>query len=220
MQPTDHQLARHNMVVQQIRPCNVVDDHLLELLESVPRESFVPADCESLAFADIQIPLGHGQGMMKPLVEANMLQALNVQPTETVLEIGTGSGFVTALLAKSARHVHSIEINPELSAAAAHNLEQQGIINVTLEVGDGCTNSSSTNTYDVIAVTGSLPLLEEHFQHSLKVGGRLFVIIGEGPAMEALLITRISDNEWQHKSLFETNIAPLQNAPAPQHFEF
>jgi len=220
MHTNDHQLARHNMVVQQIRPCNVVDDRLLGLLEAVPREAFVPADCENLAFADTQIPLGHGQRMMKPLVEANMLQALNVQPTETVLEIGTGSGFVTALLAKSARHVHSIEINPELSAAAAHNLEQQGIINVSLEVGDVCQVKNAHNTYDVIAITGSMPLLEEHFQQSLTVGGRLFAIIGEGPAMEAVLITRVSDNEWQHQSLFETNVTPLQNAPTPHHFEF
>ena len=215
-----HQLARHNMVVQQIRPCNVTNDHILELLETVPREAFVPADCENLAFADTQIPLGHGQSMMKPLVEANMLQALNVQATETVLEIGTGSGFITAMLAKQARHVHSIEINPELSAAAAHNLEQQGIINASLEVGDASNGWEQHAPYDVIAVTGSLPVLEERFQHCLKVGGRLFVIIGEAPAMEAVLITRVSESEWQHKSLFETDIAALQNAPTPQHFEF
>jgi len=158
--------------------------------------------------------------MMKPIIEANMLQALDVQPTETVLEIGTGSGFVTALLAKSARHVFSIEINPELSAAAAHNLEQQGIVNVTLEVGDASNGWDEHAPYDVIAVTGSLPLLEERFQHCLKIGGRLFVIIGEAPAMEAVLITRISEGEWQYKSLFETDIAALQNAPTPEHFEF
>jgi len=220
MHNTDHQLARHNMVVQQIRPCRVNDLDLLDLLETVPREDFVPADCEGLAFADTEIPLGHGQHMMKPLVEANMLQALNVKPTETVLEIGTGSGFMTAILAKSARHVHSIEINPELSAAAAHNLEQQGIVNVSLEVGDACNGWDQYAPYDVIAVTGSVPLLEERFQHCLKVGGRLFVIIGEAPVMEAVLITRLSDNEWQHESLFETDVDALQNAPAPQHFEF
>jgi len=220
MNSTDHQLARHNMVVQQIRPCKVNDLPLLDLLESVPRESFVPADCEGLAFADTEIPLGHGQHMMKPLLEANMLQALDVKPTETVLEIGTGSGFITAMLAKSARHVHSIEINPELSVAAAHNLEQLGIVNVSLEVGDACTKNSSTDAYDVIAVTGSMPLLEERFQHCLKVGGRLFAITGEAPAMEAILITRIAENEWQHESLFETDVDALQNAPAPQHFEF
>lgn len=220
MTNTAHQLARHNMVEQQIRPCNVTNTHLLELLETVPREAFVPADCENLAFADTQIPLGHGQSMMKPLVEANMLQALDVQATETALEIGTGSGFITAMLAKSARHVHSIEINPELSAAAAHNLEQQGIINVTLEVGDASNGWDTHAPYDVIAVTGSLPVLEERFQHCLKVGGRLFVIIGEAPAMEAVLITRVSENEWQHKSLFETDITALKNAPAPQHFKF
>ena len=220
MHSTDHQLARHNMVVQQIRPCNVNNLQLLDLFESVPRENFVPADCEGLAFADTEIPLGYGQHMMKPLVEANMLQALNVQPHETVLEIGTGSGYVTAILAKSARHVHSIEICPELSAAAAHNLEQLGIVNISLEVGDACTGWDVHNPYDVIAVTGSVPLLEERFQQCLNVGGRLFVVIGEAPVMEAVLITRVSENEWQYKSLFETDLDPLQNVPAPQHFEF
>jgi len=220
MSNMDHTLARHNMVVQQISPCNVNNLQLLGLLESVPRENFVPADCEGLAFADTEIPIGHGQYMMKPLVEANMLQALDVQPTDTVLEIGTGSGFVTALLAKSARHVHSIEINPELSVAAAHNLEQIGILNATLEVGDACNGWEEHSPYDVIAVTGSLPQLEERFQHCLKVGGRLFVIIGEGPAMEAVLITRVAEGEWRYKSLFETNIAPLQNAPVSRHFDF
>jgi len=220
MSNMDHTLARHNMVVQQIRPWNVNDDTVLDVLESTPREHFVPADCENLAFSDTPIPLGGGETMMPPVIEARMLQALQVQKSDAVMEIGTGSGYMTALLAKLARHVHSIEINPEFSAAAAHNLEQHGIINVSLEVGDAYQNRSENSAYDVIAVTGSMPILEERFQTYLKVGGRLFVIIGEAPAMEAVLITRVSDNEWQHESLFETGITSLQNAPAPHHFEF
>ena len=214
----DRQLARHNMAVQQIRTWNVFNDHVIELLETVPREDFVPEACQNLAYSDTQIPLGGDQRMMAPVVEGRMLQALNVQPTETVLEIGTGSGFITAMLAKSARHVHSVEINPALSAMAAENLEKQGIVNVTLAVGDASSGWSHYAPYDVIAVTGSLPILDERFQQHLKVGGRLFAIIGESPVMEAVLITRTSEIEWTHESLFETDIEPLQNAPTSEHF--
>jgi len=220
MSSMDRQLACHNMVVQQVRPWNVNNDHVIELLEEVPREAFVPADCENLAYCDTPIPLGHGQVMMPPVLEGRMLQALDVQPTDTVLEVGTGSGFMTAMLAKMARHVHSVEINPELSAAAAVNLEKAGIVNVTLAVGDASTGWSHYAPYDVIAVTGSLPILDEGFQQLLKVGGRLFAIIGESPVMEAVLITRTSELEWTHESLFETDIPALENAPAPEHFEF
>ena len=220
MSSMDRQLACHNMVVQQVRPWNVNNDHVIELLEEVPREAFVPADCENLAYCDTQIPLGHGQVMMPPVLEGRMLQALDVQPTDTVLEVGTGSGFMTAMLAKMARHVHSVEINPELSAAAAVNLEKAGIVNVTLAEGDASTGWSHYAPYDVIAVTGSLPILDEGFQQLLKVGGRLFAIIGESPVMEAVLITRTSELEWTHESLFETDIPALENAPVPEHFEF
>lgn len=224
MQNPNLELARHNMVVQQVRPCDVIDDHVLELMESVPRDSFVCKPCQKLAYADTMIPLGDYNGscpvMMTPIVEGKMLQALNVQPTEAVLEIGTGSGYVTALLAKSARHVRSIEIVPALSKLAREKLAEQGIHNVTLEVGDGSHGWDINAPYDVIAVTGSLPVLEENIQKSLRVGGRMFVITGEGHAMEAILITRVSDSEWRYESLFETEIPALLNASQPQHFEF
>ena len=224
MQNPNLELARHNMVVQQVRPCDVIDDHVLALMESVPRDSFVCEPCQKLAYTDTMIPLGNFDGdcpvMMTPIVEGKMLQALDVQPTETVLEIGTGSGFVTALLAKSARHVHSIEIIPSLSNSAKEKLAAQGIMNTTLEIGDAAHGWPEHAPYDVIAITGSLPVLEEDFQYCLKVGGRLFVITGEGHAMEALLITRTGENEWSYESLFETELPPLLNASQPQHFVF
>ena len=224
MQNPNLELARHNMVVQQVRPCDVIDDHVLDLMASVPRDAFVCEPCQNLAYFDTQIPLGNYDGdcpvMMTPIIEGKMLQALNVQPTETVLEIGTGSGYITALLAKSARHVHSIEIIPALSNSAKEKLSSQGIMNATLEIGDAAHGWPEHSPYDVIAVTGSLPVLEEQFQHCLNVGGRLFVITGEDHAMEALLITRVAENEWTYESLFETEIPALLNATRPQHFAF
>lgn len=224
MQNPNLELARHNMVVQQVRPCDVLDDHVLDLMESLPRDAFVCEPCQKLAYTDTMIPLGHFEGncpvMMTPIVEGRMLQALNVQPTETVLEIGTGSGYVTALLAKLACHVHSVEIIPSLSTSAKDKLAAQHIRNVTLEVGDAAHGWEAHAPYDVIAITGSLPVLEERFQQSLTVGGRLFVITGEGHAMQAMLITRKSDHEWHYESLFETEIPALLNATQPQHFAF
>lgn len=218
--------ARHNMVVQQIRTWSVFDDNVLDLIESTPREAFVPEDCRNLAYADTRIPLGtpgseDSAEMMPPVVEARMLQALAVQPTDEVLEIGTGSGYVTALLAKAGRHVRSIEIREALSRHAGEVLASLGIANVTLEVGDASAGwDHHHGPYDVIAVTGSLPTLPESFQQSLRVGGRLFLILGEGPAMEALLITRSGENEFEYKSLFETSIQALENAPQPDQFVF
>lgn len=212
--------ARHNMVVQQIRPWNVANTHLLGLLETLPRDSFVPEDYKHLAYSDTMIPLNDETCMMAPIIEARMMQALNVQPTETVLEIGTGSGFVTALLAKSARHVFSVEIDATLSAKAKENLDAHGIMNLTLEVGDAANGWPEHAPYDVIAITGSLPILPEDLQYCLKPGGRLFAIIGQAPAMEAVLITRTAEHEWTHASLFETKLPPLQNAAEPSRFEF
>jgi protein-L-isoaspartate(D-aspartate) O-methyltransferase len=218
--------ARHNMVVQQIRPWEVFDEHLLELIEKTPRDAFVPEDCRNLAYADTRIPLGKPGSpncpeMMPPVVEARMLQALDIKPTDSILEIGTGSGYVTALLAKAGNHVLSVELHEELSKHAGEVLERMGIFNVSLEVGDAANGWNHTHgPYDVIAVTGSLPVLPEVFQQSLRVGGRLFVILGEAPAMEALLITRTGETEFSYESLFETYIAPLENAPQPERFVF
>jgi len=212
------ELARNNMIEQQIRPWDVADDKILSLIADVPREEFVPAGFHNLAFADMNIPIGHGEVMMSPKIEARMLQALNIQPDETVLEIGTGSGYVTALLSKLARHVYSVDIHEDFVSHASSKLRDDNVINVTIEQGDAATGWSQHGPYDVIAVTGSLPLLSDNFQESLKVGGRLFVIVGDSPVMEARLITRNSDSEFKTEDLFETDLPALRNAPQPERF--
>ncbi len=210
--------ARHNMIVQQIRPWEVMDDQVLDLMMRTPREDFVPPQYRNLAFTDMALPLGHGQAMMPPRLEARMLQVLAVQPDEIVLEIGTGSGYVTVLLAQLARHVYSVEIVPELKQATEHRLAARGLTNVTLDEGDAAAGWPRHGNYDVIVVTGSVPRLAPELQQGLNVGGRLFVVAGEAPAMEALLITRLGENEWSRESLFETELPPLQNAPQVRHF--
>ena len=210
--------ARFNMIAQQIQPCNVHDDKVLELLQRIPREDFVPAEYKVHAFTDTNIPLSNGQTMMEPKLEAYMLQALQVQPQDKVLEIGTGSGYVTALLASQSRHVVTLEIDAEIQKKAEEKLKAHNITNVTYEVSDAALGWEKQKPYDVIAITGSMPVLPEIFQRNLSIGGRLFAIIGDAPAMEAILITRVSDNEWTHKSLLETNIPALINAVTPERF--
>lgn len=210
--------ARHNMILQQIRPWEVLDQRVLDLLEEMPREQFVPESYRKLAYADIAIPLGHTEVMMPPRLEARMLQALDIQPNETVLEIGTGSGFCTALLAKLARHVFSVEIHPDFTAAAAQRLNAHEIMNVTLETGDAARGWSRCGQVDVIAITGSLPILPEVFEQSLQPGGRLFAVVGDAPAMEAMLITRLSEDEFRRETLFETTLPALRNAEQPDRF--
>lgn len=212
------QQARENMVLQQIRTWDVLDQRILDLLEVMPREDFVPDAYRNLAYADMGIPLGHGEVMMAPVVEARMLQALNLQTHETVLEIGTGSGFVTALLAKLARHVFSVGLYPDFTNAAADKLATHGIMNITLETGDAARGWTNCGQVDAIAITGSLPILPEVFQLSLKPGGRLFAIVGDSPAMEAQLITRLSDGEFRREVLFETDLPPLRHAQQPNRF--
>ena len=210
--------ARFNMVEQQIRTWEVLDPRVLDLMSEVPREDFVPPEYRNLAFADTSIPLGHGQSMMCPKVEARMLQALQIEPDEQVLEVGTGSGFVTALLARVAARVTSVEIHDSLSRDALAKLERHGVGNVELHVGDACRGWDRGAPYDAIAVTGSMPVLEERFKQSLAIGGRLFVIVGSEPAMEALLITRTGDSQWTTDSLFETVVAPLIGVAQPERF--
>ena len=210
--------ARHNMIEQQIRTWNVLDEDVLNLLKLLPREDFVPAKFKDHAFTDMCIPLGHGQEMLPPKVEAYMMQALQVQPEESVLEVGTGSGYVTALLASMAGHVISVDIDPETQQEAAAKIEAHNINNVSFEVGDAALGWDKHQPYDVIVITGSLPILPENFQRSLNVGGRLFAIVGDAPAMDVLLITRVKENEWTHQVLFETNVPPLINAPEPERF--
>jgi len=210
--------ARFNMVEQQIRTWEVLDQHVLDLMAEVPREDFVPAAYRNLAFADVCIPLDHGQTMMWPRLEARMLQALQVQPGNRILEVGTGSGFVTALLSRLGGHVTSVEFHDSLREEARTRLESHAIENVDLYTGDASCGWERAAPYDVIAVTGSLPMLEENFQDSLTVGGRLFVIVGQEPAMEALLITRIGESQWATDCLLETVLPPLVGVDAPERF--
>ena len=212
------ELARHNMIEQQIRPWEVLDQKVLSLIADVPREEFVPAAYTNLAFVDMSVPIGYNEVMMPPKLEARMLQALNIQPTDTVLEIGTGTGYVTTLLSKLARYVYSVDIHEEFVASAQGKLASDGTVNVTIEQGDAAQGWDNYAPYDVIAVTGSLPVLPNVFQESLAIGGRLFVIVGDSPVMEAKLITRVGQNEYQEENLFETDMPPLRNAPQPNRF--
>lgn len=212
--------ARFNMIEQQIRPWDVLDQRVLDLIKEVPREQFVPERFRRLAFSDTRIPLDHGEVMMSPKVEARMLQALRVRSDDTALEIGTGSGYVTALLGKLARQVHTVDIHGSFIDQARGKIEQIGIENVTLTSGDGTKGLAGSAPYDVIAVTGSVPILDEALQRQLAVGGRLFVIVGESPVMEARLIIKVDDNRWATECLFETDLPPLIGAPKPESFVF
>jgi len=214
--------ARFNMVEQQIRPWDVLDQQVLDTLSSVPREAYVPDAYRNVAFADTEIPLGHGEQMMKPVIEGRMLQALDVEPTDMVLEIGTGSGFITACLAEMSHQVISIEIQTELAEQASAKLKAQGVSNATVKTGDGLATASTHGTFDAIAVTGSLPqaAAADGLKALLNTGGRMFVIIGEGVVMEACLITRTGENQWTTESLFETELPPLTNASITNTFQF
>jgi protein-L-isoaspartate(D-aspartate) O-methyltransferase len=212
--------ARHNMVVSQIRTGSVLDDRILELVGRGPRQDFVPDALRNLAFVDMQIPLGHGEVMMAPLVEARLLQELAIKPTDKILEIGTGSGYMTWLLAQLGAKVHSVEIRAEFTDRASGRLAAHGARNVELEIGDGARGWDRHAPYDVILVTGSLPLLPDGFKKSLTVGGRLIAIVGRSPAMEAQLISRITESGFNIRGLFETDLPPLQNALAPSAFVF
>ncbi len=212
--------ARFNMIEQQIRPWEVADQRVLNALEAVHRDEFVPKEYKHLAYADTPIPLGEGQRMMNPNLEARMVQALQLQPTDNVLEIGSGSGFVTALLARLAEHVYSMEISATIAKAAERNLEEHGIENVTLTVSDGIAGWNDHAPYNAIAVTGSVPHLEDHLEKLLSIGGRLFVIVGEPPLMEAMLITRVGESDWSRESLFETELPALQGARRKEPFVF
>ena len=211
--------ARFNMIEQQIRPCEVLERRILELLKHVRREHFVPEEKKGLAFADMEIPLGHGAAMWQPKLEARTVQELHLTRNDKVLEVGTGSGYLTALLSALAEHVTSVEIVPELSAIARQNLSAYHRDNVTLETGDA-SHGWGNGTYDVIVLTGSTPVLPEVFQNSLNIGGRLFAIVGDAPVMEAELITRIAPDVFETVNIMETCVAPLQHAEHPKRFVF
>ncbi|VAW78953.1 Protein-L-isoaspartate O-methyltransferase [hydrothermal vent metagenome] len=212
--------ARFNMIEQQIRPWDVLDDQVLETLNHMPREDFVPERYQAMAFSDISIPLAHEQVMMPPKLEGRLLQSLLIQPTENILEIGTGSGYLTACLAKLGGSVHSVDIHSDFVEEAGSKLESHGIGNVTLETVDAANGLETSQHYDAIAVTGSLPILHRGYHELLNPGGRLFVIVGKPPIMQALLITRTGDQEWNEESLFEISLPPLSNAPQPEAFSF
>jgi len=216
--------ARFNMVEQQIRPWEVLDQDVLDLLYVVRREEFVPPACRALAFADLEIPLyenaGEGERMMQPKVEARILQELAVKKAERALEVGTGSGYLAALLAARAHHVHSVEINARLKAFGEGNLARAGVENVTVELGDAAQGWQKHAPYDVIVLTGSTPVLPQIFLSQLKVGGRLFAVVGDAPVMEARLVTCVADGSYRMTDLFETDLAPLKNALQPKRFEF
>jgi protein-L-isoaspartate(D-aspartate) O-methyltransferase len=212
--------ARFNMVEQQIRPWEVLDSKVLSLLETIHREDFVPVQYRKLAFADIAVPLNCGQFMMPPKIEARMLQALDLKDDETALEIGTGSGFVTACLAALAKRVVSVELFDELHQHAVLELQDKGVSNVELFVGDVMDNWQPEQAHDVVVVTGSVPVVPEQFKGWVNPGGRMFIVTGESPAMEALLLTRLDVTEWAEESLFETDLPRLLNAEPPPEFEF
>lgn len=217
--------ARFNMIEQQIRTWEVLDPKVLQLLNDVPRELFVPEAYQGLAFADIEIPLGSspgesGQNMLSPKLEGRILQALSVQKTHNVLHIGTGSGYFAALLAHQANHVTSLEINAELSATAAYKLSQDNIHNITLELADGIAGMPAKQPFDVIVFTGSSPVEPAGVRQQLKIGGVMFIVLGHAPVMQATLVQRVSETAFKVDVLFETCIAPLENAPEANTFEF
>lgn len=212
--------ARYNMVQQQIRPWNVPDDTVLNVISRIPREDFVPASYRNLAFSDSETPIGFDQFMMNPKIEARLLQALNIKANETVLEIGTGSGYLTALLAALARHVVTVEIISELKEQAEAKFKSHGIVNVTSICGDASTGWPQNGPYDVIVITGSIPIMSHDFRESLNIGGRLFVVVGDAPAMSAQLIRCTGKNQFTQESLFETELAPLSNITQPDRFLF
>jgi protein-L-isoaspartate(D-aspartate) O-methyltransferase len=215
----DIERARFNMVEQQVRTWEVLDPEVLDLLFTVKREDFVPPQYRALAFADLELPLGDGQSMWAPKMEARVLQELTIKPGERVLEIGTGSGYFTALLAARGANVTSVEINVRRAAEARAKLVRQGVRGATVEVGDGA-RGYGRHSYAVIVLTGSTPVLPEVFAAQLAPGGRLFAVVGEAPVMKARLVRWAAPGAPVSTDLFETVIPPLINAPQPARFTF
>ena len=217
---TAFEQARFNMVEQQIRPWDVLDASVLELLYLVRREEFVPPAMRALAFSDLELPIGEGQHMLQPKLEARIVQEVAPGKTERVLEIGTGSGYLSALLAHRAQHVLSVELRPSLKAMAEENLARHGCDNVTLAIGDGSRGWNTDHYFDVIVLGGSTPILDQRLLAQLKPGGRLFAVVGEAPVMQAKLIRCSRPGGYSPSVLFETVIPKLVNAPAPARFRF
>lgn len=221
----DVEKARYNMVEQQVRPWDVLDQSVLDLLLVIKREDFVPPQYRALAFMDLEVPLridgyDSGEAMFAPKVEARFLQELTIKPHERALEIGTGSGYMAALIAHKAQQVLTIEIDARLAAFGAANLERAGVRNVKVEVGDAARGWAARAPYDVIMVSGSLPVLPDALLAQLKVGGRLAAIVGDAPVMSAQIVTRVADGAYETLKLFETSVKPLRNAWRPSTFRF
>jgi protein-L-isoaspartate(D-aspartate) O-methyltransferase len=216
--------ARSNMVEQQIRPWEVLDQDVLDLLYAVPREEFVPRAWRNLAFSDMEIPLKEqardGEKMWAPKIEARVLQALAPKRTERVLEVGTGSGYLAALLAHRSAHVYSVEIEPALAAFGKANIARHGVDNVTLETGDGARGYDRWAPYDIVVLTGSVPVLPPTVLESLAPGGRVFAVVGDAPVMTAKIVTRTAPGAFRTAELFETLLAPLVNCAQPSRFSF
>ena len=219
MTAIDLERARYNMIEQQIRPWDVLDQRVLDTFASVPREEYVPERYRRLAFADVRIPLGHGQTMMNPNVEGRLLQALAIEPDDSVLEVGTGSGFLTACLGQLGARVDSVDIFPEFIERARGLLRRHGVSNASLYSGDARLDWGS-QLYDVIALTGALPKLPDSWRRRMAVGGRLFAVVGVEPAMEAVLVNRVGEQEWEQISLFETDLTYLIGYDKPSSFQF
>ena len=212
--------ARSNMVEQQIRTWEVLDQDVLDLLYTVPREEFVPPAYRNLAFTDMEIPIGEGQKMWAPRIEARVLQELTVKKTDRVLEVGTGSGYLTALLAHRAAQVYSVEIHPALAATGRASIARHGVENVTLEIGDGARGYGKWGPYDIVVLTGSVPVLPASILESLAPGGRAFAVVGDAPAMSARLVSCTMPGAFRTVELFETLLAPLVNCTQPSRFRF
>lgn len=215
--------ARQQMIEQQLRTWDVLDARVLEAVSFIRRENFVPAAFRGVAFADAQIPMSHGQFMLQPKVDGMILQTLAIQPTDSVLDVGSGSGFLAACMGRLSARVRSVEIFADLTERARANVAAAAVNNVSIDTADA-TMLSEENCYDAIAITSALPpdneALETRFSRALKVGGRMFIVIGKAPAMSAFKITRTTASHWNRESLFETVLEPLVNAARPTAFVF
>jgi protein-L-isoaspartate(D-aspartate) O-methyltransferase len=211
--------ARQKMIDQQVRAWDVYDPAVQEVLARIPREQFVPNGFESLAFADIEIPIGHGESMMTPGLEGRILQSLDLDGIERVLEVGTGTGFLTACLARLANSVVSVDIYDEFLKQAGQNLVDTGVGNVELQAMDAIAGLPD-GSFDAIAVTGSIHEFDPRFVEALNIGGRLFVIVGNAPTMEARVVERTGESDWHSETVFETQVRPLVHGALPPQFSF
>lgn len=213
------EIARQKMIEQQVRAWDVLEPEVLDVLRRIPRENFVPRDFVALAFADTEIPIGHDESMMTPTVEGRVLQSLELRGSENVLEIGTGTGFVTACLAELGHHVTSIDIHEDFLKRAAENLADAGFDNVNLKHMNAMQELPQ-GKFDAIAVTGSIEMFDMRLVGALRIGGRMFVVVGKGPVMDARLVRRTGESDWDSKSLFETDLGALVNGRQPPQFQF